>query len=122
MQDSNSKRQFKYISINTQNVKKPLFIPNDLVSPDRKLTKENTNHHYELTLAANKNDFSYFDREKFFDTVIRIYNEVESYVHDTTKLKIVEYVNNVLKIKVSCFKELKSDLLPTMIIRNEELA
>ena len=122
MQDSNSKRQFKYISINTQNVKKLLFIPNDLVSPDRKPTKENTNHHYDLTFAANKDDMGHFDRERFFDTVIRIYNEVESYVHDTTKLKIVHYINVVLKIKVSCFKELKNDLLPKMIIRNPKLA
>ena len=55
MQDPNSKRQFKYMSINTQNVKKPLFIPNDLLSPDKKPSKDNSNHHYDLTLAANKN-------------------------------------------------------------------
>ena len=101
---------------------KPLFIPNDLVSPDRKPTKENTNHHYDLTFAANKDDMGHFDRERFFDTVIRIYNEVESYVHDTTKMKILKYVMNVLKMNVSCLKELKSNLLPSLIIRNAELA
>ena len=78
--------------------------------------------HYEITLAANKNNFGPFTKETFIDITKHIYCEVDSYVHDTTKLKIVEYINDELKIKVSSFKEFTKNILPKLVIRNPELA
>ena len=122
MQDSNSILRFKYSSINQQSIDKPFFIPNNLLSPDKKPSSKNLDIHYEITFAANKNNFGPFCRETFIDVTKHIYCEVDSYVHDTTKLKMVKYINDELKIKVSSFKEFTKNILPKLVIRNPELA
>ena len=54
IEDSNSILWFKYKSINPQSINKPFFIPNDLLSPDKKPISENLDIHYAITFAANK--------------------------------------------------------------------
>ena len=61
MQEPNSYLRFKYMSINPKNIKQPFFISIDLLSPDRKPSKDNVTPHYNIILVANKNNFGHFD-------------------------------------------------------------
>ena len=67
--------------------------------------------HFDITVAANKNNFGTFTKETFLDVIKHVHAEIESYVHDTTKLKMIQYINKILKIKVTTFKALKENVI-----------
>lgn len=73
-------------------------------------------------LAANKNIFSQFSKEKFLDIIKKLYTEIETYVYDITKMKIIKYTNIVLKINISRFEVLRTEVLKKLVITKPELA
>lgn len=100
------------MSINQQNINEFFFISIKLLSPDKKLSKVNVTYHYEITLATNKNNFGPFSNKKFIDVTKHIYYEVETFVDDIVKVKIVEYINNELKEKFHLLRNLNIIFFP----------
>lgn len=72
MEYQNSNLQFKYLSINVQNIDKPFFIINNLLSPNKKPSKDNVYPHFDITLAVNKNIFGNFSKETFLNVIKQV--------------------------------------------------